>query len=135
MTAINYGVTALGEHFHALYGFRSQLCTRPAGERRYILTHPLVWQCRNGERIVVPVGFLTDLISWPWWARWAARLGRRAKRAAVLHDWEYHRRSGRKASDKLFLEAMKFDGVPRWVRRLMFRAVRIGGASRYPGSE
>lgn len=89
------------------------------------------------ERVVVPAGFLTDFASIPralWWlfhptGPWAP--------AALVHDWLYHspvvqsgdtsRTVDREEADRIFLEAMAVMGVSAFVRRVMFRAVRLFG--------
>ena len=86
----------------------------------------------SDEVITIPEGYLTDLASIPPPARWLIpKLGRHAQ-AAVVHDflYQYHTYP-RKRCDKIFLEAMKVLNVPRWKRRVMFRAVRLFGGFAY----
>jgi len=51
--------------------------------------------------------------------------------AAVIHDWLYKTHLVNRAeADRIFLEIMERDGVPRWKRLAMYWAVRIfGGAA------
>jgi len=92
------------------------------------------------EQFIVPEGYVTDFASIPRaaWSLIGPPLGRHA-RAAILHDWLYDTngaggRFDREASDRIFLEAMKVLGV-NWAKRsLMFRAVRLGGASGWKGA-
>ena len=82
----------------------------------------------SDEIIEVPEGYMSDLASIPWFARWLIpKLGRHAQ-AAVLHDimYQYHLYS-QKRCDEIFLEAMEVLKVPLWKRRVMYRALRIGG--------
>ena len=81
-----------------------------------------------GRMITVPAGFETDFASVPrlfWrlippWGRYSA--------AAVVHDYLYATASvTRYEADRIFLDLMKRLGVPLWKRRLMYRAVRLGG--------
>jgi hypothetical protein len=81
-----------------------------------------------GRMITVPTGFETDFASVPrlfWrlippWGRYSA--------AAVVHDYLYATASvTRYEADRIFLDLMKRLGVPLWKRRLMYRAVRLGG--------
>lgn len=85
-----------------------------------------------GCRVAIPAGFITDLASVPRapLAYWLT--GNTATEAAVLHDFLYSRRSPAKTKDEAddtFWEAMTAMGVPWWRRRIMWRAVQIGGAS------
>lgn len=97
------------------------------------------------EVIVVPAGAETDFASIPFGLRntfpplgpWA--------RPAIIHDFLYRTQGtgifegvrwikrpvdyGRKEADGIFLEAMEVVGVPAWRRSIMYRAVRLGGAS------
>lgn len=105
------------------------------------------------QRIVVRQGFLTDIASVPVWARWLVSVDGEHRAAAIVHDWLYahqgslppgaywvHRpedpagpwiesraRWTRLAADRIFCRILREYGVPRWKRRLMFRAVRVGG--------
>ena len=57
------------------------------------------------------------------------------RRAAALHDCEYHRgRHPRKRIDKMFLAVMKHDGVGRIKRNVMYRAVRLCAGQFYGGT-
>lgn len=82
--------------------------------------------------ITVPAGFETDLASVPWWARcWIAAAGDLAK-PAVVHDWLYDARTSerwmsRTTADRAFREAMRVRGVSRFLRTVIYLAVRLGG--------
>ena len=88
----------------------------------------------SDEVITIPEGFITDLASIPFGARWLIpKLGRHAQ-SAVLHDFLYNKRGkmanktySRKECDQIFLEAMGVLKVPFWKRKIMYRAVRLGG--------
>lgn len=89
--------------------------------------------------IVVPAGYVTDFASIPRlaWTLIGPPLGRHA-RAAIVHDWLYDTngdwgRFSREQSDEIFLEAMEVLNVPALKRSIMFRAVRLGGASGWLG--
>jgi len=45
----------------------------------------------------------------------------------VVHDWLYYNKHDRKEADKIFLEAMKSEGVPAWRRLPIYSAVRAFG--------
>jgi hypothetical protein len=94
---------------------------------------PAVLQRRHGgpDRIIVKVGFVTDLASIPklFW-NILPPFGRYTA-AAVVHDYLYqaHEHTQRHA-DAIFLAAMTELKVSRWKRAVMHRAVRaFGGAS------
>jgi hypothetical protein len=84
-------------------------------------------------RIHVPGSWITDMASVP--QAFHSYIGPWGKHgmAAVLHDWLYKdgRVRGkpitRKEADVIFLEAMKVSGVRASKRRLIYRAVRLGG--------
>lgn len=89
----------------------------------------------HGE-IEVPAGFLTDGASVPriFWTVFSP-FGDYFS-AAVIHDFLYtagNRRFDRATVDRIFLAAMKDAGVPFVRRRLIYRAVRVGGWPNYQG--
>lgn len=85
------------------------------------------------ETIYVPPGFDTDFASVPWPASMFIPKSGRYNQAAVLHDYLYsklgivEKEYTRAECDKIFLEAMTVLKVNRFKRKLMYRAVRIGG--------
>ncbi|MDZ4370208.1 MAG: DUF1353 domain-containing protein [Phenylobacterium sp.] len=118
-----------------------------------------VGHAESPETIVVPAGFVTDFASVPWglWNLFPP-LGAWA-RPAIIHDFLYatggdgwwqppgsNRRKWitgpiredwtapvytREEADKVFREALAIPelGIPAWRRAVMYRAVRLGGAS------
>lgn len=85
---------------------------------------------RIGETITVPSGFISDGASVPriFWTLFSP-FGEYF-RAALVHDFLYtgaNRVYNRAESDRIFLEAMVEAGVPFIRRRLIYRAVRVGG--------
>lgn len=82
----------------------------------------------SGWKIEVPAGFVTDFASVPrilW--NILPPTGKYGK-AAVLHDWLYHRQEYTRAfTDSIFAEAMDALGVPAITRGAMYLGVRIGG--------
>ena len=110
--------------------FESKLSVQFLGQdwSKCRLLSPLSYITRDRWIVAVPKGFVTDGASVPrvlWnifppWGEYA--------RAAVVHDWLYHRQIvSRKRSDKIFLEAMADIGCPRRVRYTMWSGVRLGG--------
>jgi len=88
---------------------------------------------------VVKAGFFTDLASIPRWATGIIpKLGHHV-RPAIVHDWTYrrvnHEGLSRAQGDLLFLHGMKEDRVPRFRRRVMYRAVRVGAESNWKSKE
>jgi hypothetical protein len=108
--------------------FRSDPILRVAGDGEFKLESPLVYVTRQGETIVVPPGFITDLASIPRIFHPLIPVNGRHRSAAIVHDFLYviqDRERGE--ADRIFLEAMEDSGV-RWTqRRLMYSAVRVGG--------
>ena len=82
----------------------------------------------SGDRITVPVGFITDFASspslvWSFIPKW----GKYGK-AAIIHDFLYQtNRRTRKEADDIFHEAMGVLGVASWRCFLMYWGVRMVG--------
>jgi len=88
---------------------------------------------------VVKAGFFTDLASIPPWATGIIpKLGHHV-RPAIVHDWTYrrvnHEGLSRAQGDLLFLHGMEKDGVSRFRRRVMYRAVRFGAESSWKSKD
>lgn len=110
--------------------FLSELDLRAVrGEpRAFRLLCPLLYQTDDGELLVVPAGFTTDLASIPQPLQWAFPVNDLHKAAAVAHDYGFVMQDRTRAEvDALFLEAMAALGVPRWKRTAMWLGVRVGG--------
>lgn len=74
-----------------------------------------------GGIIRVQRGFVTDFSSFPIARQWAHR-------GAVIHDYLYQTHLTSKIeADRIFLEAMKLDGIWFWKRQLMFNTVLVAG--------
>ena len=79
----------------------------------------------NPDIIRVPVGFVTDFASTPFFS-WVLfpKTGLYTK-AAVVHDYLYQSKfRSRHMADLIFKEAMEVLRVPRWKRDIMYLAVR-----------
>lgn len=92
------------------------------------LLEPLIYHVGHVDSediIVVPSGFITDLVSAPAFARtWISPLDRAAK-AGVLHDWLlYEGKRSKAEAAAIFLEALKVLNVPTWKRYIMYWAVK-----------
>lgn len=84
------------------------------------------------EVIAIPRGTRTDFASVPIGFRNLFPKDGEYTPAAIIHDFLYstrglHGRYTRKRCDEIFIEAMKVVGVGFIRRKLMYRAVRIGG--------
>lgn len=81
--------------------------------------------------IIVEEGFLTDFASVPRVpvAYWLC--GDTSHKAAVIHDWLFHHHEicDEATANKVLLEAMEVEGVPKWRRLLIYLGVKLGGAS------
>lgn len=122
--------------------FVTDLVTKWLGDYRHELLSPLVFHSEelSGD-LIAPEGFVTDFASIPrpLWGLFP-KTGS-YDRAAVIHDAGYEGRlltrtkagellrvhTAKSVADKLFLEAMEADGVGWLRRRLMYRAVVLGG--------
>ena len=100
--------------------------TRLSDGSTYRLDEDLVYEDKRGNIHVVPKGFESDLTSCHREGKWT--------QSAILHDWLYKRGyTTKKRADKLFLEAMKSDGVWWWRRRYIYRGVWLGGRKAWNG--
>jgi len=108
--------------------FRSDPILRPFGDTEWKLETPLVYETRQGETIVVPPGFITDLASIPRLLHWLIPVNGRHRSAAIVHDYLFVIQDRERSEvDRIFLDAMEDCGV-RWSQRqAMYRAVRLGG--------
>lgn len=87
------------------------------------------WQC------VIPMGFISDLGSVPWYLRWAFKPDDpQCMLAYLLHDYilwliymEWKLQSGvtEQFAAAVFYDAMRASGVPRWSRMLQFLGVSL----------
>lgn len=113
--------------------FKTRLKTEMIGNHHKLLS-PLVFKSSiAGVGIIaVPVGFITDFASVPRIPLVYALTGNTSHRAAVVHDYLYHKGEiPRETADKVFLEAMKYRNVPFWRRQAMYWAVRLCGGGHY----
>lgn len=95
--------------------------------KRWVLTKPIAYTTDDGWTVEVPAGYSTDLDSVPRIPIAYAWLKGRATKAAVIHDWLYYNKHNRKQADRIFLEAMKDEGVASWRRVPIYLAVRAFG--------
>lgn len=125
------------------------------GRSQWYLWSPLLYEVGaegSGEIITVPafnpegksdeeivalfltgLAFVTDLASIPWLVRGIYPPDGPWAKAAVIHDYLYKTkglggRYARAEADAIFYEAMGVLGVPEWRRRVIYTAVRVGGA-------
>ncbi len=110
--------------------FLTTLDTRTIDDGRQMLISPLLFYSKSLKRVIcVPTGFVTDGASVPRLPFVFLACGGRAKQAAAIHDYLYqtHGTRNRRQADIVFLEAMRVDGLPLWIRELMYAGVRLGG--------
>jgi len=94
----------------------------------WVVTDPLIGLRNNGDKIIAPRGFITDLASIPSPFRGVFNVNGLLRAPAVLHDWLYcSQRYSRAESDRIFLEAMESRGVGRATRYAAYAAVRAFG--------
>lgn len=107
-----------------------ELRHRP-GHRRWEVISPLVYTTRAGRPIIVPVGALSDLASFPPVVR--GMLDARcptARRPAAIHDYIYTHLTHcftKREADRIFYEALLEEGTSNALAWLMWQAVRLGG--------
>lgn len=111
--------------------FRSPLIVEKFNNRTWRIHRELkydIGDLNSGDSVIVPEGFITDFASVPrpFWLIFPP--DGKYTAAAVVHDYLYHTQTRtRKESDLIFLEAMEVLEVPWIKRKLMYRAVRLGG--------
>lgn len=123
-------------------GFLTPLNTNYIDGRKWEVRQPFEF-CLGApdgpERIIIPVGFITDFASIPR-LLWPVLppTGRYGK-AAVIHDWLYQKRiieipglpgfrlCDRAEADHILLEGMQVLGVGWWTRSTVYSGVRSGG--------
>lgn len=96
------------------------LSTR-AGDGEFGVADRLGFRRPNGEIVWVPAGFVTDLVTRPWWLRWLVPQSGPAAWAAVLHDYLLSLSDPR--AHQVFAEALSVLGVSRLQRRIMVLGV------------
>ena len=99
-----------------------------AKPEEWILTEPCIYESDIWQpRITVPSGTVTDLASIPRVFRVLMPKNGRHRAAAIIHDYLCGLKLdfSRVKADKIFLEAMKLQGVPKARRWLMYSAVRL----------
>lgn len=123
--------------------FPDELDLRKAAGGLWRLLSPFVYRSDRLGAIAVPAGFMTDLASVPWFARWYVSRDGDHTKAAIVHDWLYAFASARTwpdvsrlDADLVFLEALRALGVREGMALVLFCSVRIGGGRsfrRMPG--
>ena len=108
---------------------------RREGFRRVAVITEDYYYCYPMTRQVfrVPRGFETDFASIPIWASAVFNpIGDDAE-AAVVHDWLYAvgEKGQREQADSIFLYAMQQSHVPPLESKMLYEAVRTGGAQNY----
>ena len=103
--------------------FMTPLQVEKIWENRWKLLAPLVFE--GSAKFIVPTGFETDFASVPRFAwRFCPPIAGNHAEPAVLHDYLCENSNNQPYADKMFLEAMKANGVG-WIKRtVMFNAVR-----------
>jgi len=112
--------------------FESELRTRyneQTGKR--VLLEPLRYKTKTGRVVVARKGFETDLDSIGRIPIVYSIFKSRTVYGAVIHDWLYSVSFDRKTADRIFLEAMKDEGVKLFYRAVIYSAVRMFGFIRY----
>ena len=116
----------------------TELKTTPIDDKYWEVMEDYYYKTSRGI-IRVPKGFRTDYASVPKIFRNIINTYGKHGRAAVVHDWLYSSQCKiditRAEADKIFLEIMKECGVGSIKRNLMYRMVRIFGASHFRKGE
>lgn len=114
--------------------FQTHVLVRYLGEGKWRVEEDLVIDDSELGEFTVPVGFVSDLDSIPRWFPLAHAVVKGASvTSAVAHDYLYEQGEingdpiTQKQADEVYLRAMADEGVPWWKRRMIYRALRIGG--------
>lgn len=78
----------------------------------------------------VEVGYQSDLLTVPWWARWLIPKAGPGRNEAILHDWFCDNRPpgiSSYAAARIFREFLIASRIKKWRRRALYTAVRLGG--------
>lgn len=82
----------------------------------------------KGVKYTIKKGFETDLASIPRVAQGLVPKVGKHVQPAIVHDWFYvHGGITKAEADQMFLDGMKYVGVPWYRRYIMYAAVRVGG--------
>lgn len=106
---------------------------RQIDDTYFMLLQDLVYYSeRQGLKITVPSGMVSDGPSVPRVPLLYWLFGHRGKRAAVIHDWLYRIAIlPRKQCDEIFFEALLDSGKLFGTSYGMYSGVRVGGNSSY----
>lgn len=98
----------------------------------WVTEDAVCWDCGDGRFIFVPSGYKTNLASVPKIARPVFDTFGAHNRAAIIHDYLYEHRGWIGETqlklaecDKIFLNIMTYDEVPKWKAQIMYWAVRL----------
>ena len=116
----------------------NRLNTTPVDDKYWEVLEDYFYETSIGI-IKVPKGFKTDYASVPKIFRNIINTYGKHGRGAVIHDWLYSIKCNikitREYADKIFLEIMAEWGVGVIKRNLMYRMVRMFGASHFRRGE
>jgi hypothetical protein len=104
------------------------------GRGLWEITKPLIYKSEStGVTYMVEPGFKTDFASVPRIPIAFLLCGDTSHPAAALHDRLYTtpHLTDRATADRLFKEASRSKGVPKWRCFLLWLGVRIGGSSHW----
>ena len=116
----------------------TRLNTMPIDDKYWEVLEDYTYRTSKGL-VTVPKGFKTDYASVPRIFRNIINSSGKHGRAAVVHDWLYSSKCTldvtREEADQVFLEIMTEWGVSVIKRNLMYRMVRLFGASHFRRGE
>lgn len=118
---------------------RTIIDTIQTGEREWELQQPVRWNDWRGRlRVDIPPGYRFDLASVPRGLWWLIAPFELSTLAPLVHDYLFEMRGrtpkqklSRRQVDRVFLRAMRHEGIPYWRRTLAYLGVRIGGWVRW----
>lgn len=108
--------------------FKSHLIVQEAPSHgEWILHLPLIYQTWQGEEIVVPEGFVTDLASIPWPVRQLVPHNAKERSPAVIHDYLFVIQDRPLSeANHIMMDAMIDTGTARHARWLIYAGLMVG---------
>jgi len=93
------------------------------------ILEPIKYLTNDGDMLIVPVGFVSNLASIPKALRpWFSNDEFAIALCAILHDWLYTQ-NRRKYADIQLRESLRSEDIGRVKARMMYLGVRVGGRS------
>lgn len=116
--------------------FLDEILVRPlANGKDWMLRFKVDYETNDSRIVHIPRGFVSDFASIPkFFRRMYQPATGKHRRAAIVHDYLYRTPEAsftKEESDNIFVEIMKADGVSKFNRYVLHKAVAIFGGGSY----